>query len=74
MLPTLFVTKVPLEVPHDCGTALLITRVCALKLPFSQKGGLHSILSQVGPLLCYFWQSAGSFRLYRACQRDFGVI
>jgi hypothetical protein len=36
MLPTLFVTKVPLEVPHDCGTALLITGMC-FEAPFFKK-------------------------------------
>ncbi len=36
MLLTLFVTKVPLEVPHDCGTALLITGMC-LEAPFFKK-------------------------------------
>ncbi len=36
ILPTLFVTKVPLEVPHDCGTALLITGMC-FKAPFFKK-------------------------------------
>ncbi len=33
---TLSVTKVPLEVPHDCGTALIITGM-SFEAPFSKK-------------------------------------
>jgi hypothetical protein len=34
--PTLFVTKVPLQVPHDCGTALIIAGT-SLEAPIFKK-------------------------------------
>ncbi len=46
--PTFLVLKVPLEVLHDSGTALLTTGMYLLD-SFSKKGGLHLILCPGGP-------------------------
>ncbi len=46
--PTFLVLKVPLEVLHDSGSALLTTGMYLLD-PFSKKGGLHLILCPGGP-------------------------
>jgi hypothetical protein len=46
--PTFVVLKVPLEVLHDSGTALLTMGMYLLD-SFSKKGGLHLILCPGGP-------------------------
>jgi hypothetical protein len=47
--PTFLVLKVPLEVLHDSGTALLTTGMYLLDIFFLKKGGLHLILCPGGP-------------------------